>query len=92
MYQLKLTSRAQRELDKLTAEDLRRIIAALQQLVDNPRPVGSKKLRETIYRIRAGDWRIIYAVLDKDNLVIVGKIARRSKSTYDRIKGLILSL
>ncbi len=89
MYQLKLTSRAQRELDKLTAEDLGRIVAALQQLVDNPRPSGSKKLRDTIYRIRTGDWRIIYAVLDKDNLIIVGKIARRSKSTYDRMKDLL---
>ena len=88
MYQLKLTSRAQRELDKLTAEDLGRIVAALQQLVDNPRPSGSKKLRDTIYRIRTGHWRIIYAVFDKDNLIIVGKIARRSKSTYDRMKDL----
>ena len=88
MYQLKLTSRAQRELDKVTAEDLRRIVAALQQLVGNPRPSGSKKLRDTIYRIRTGDWRIIYAVFDKDNLIIVGKIARREKATYNRIKDL----
>ena len=88
MYQLKLTSRAQRELDKLTAGDLGRIVAALQQLVDNPRPSGSKKLRDTIYRIRTGDWRIIYAVFNKDSLIVVGKIARRSKSTYDRMKDL----
>ena len=88
MYQLKLTSRAQRQLDKLPAEDLGRIVGTLQQLEDNPRPSGAKKLRGSIYRIRAGDWRIIYAVLDKDNLIIVGKIARRSKDTYDRMKDL----
>ena len=88
MYQLKLTSRAQRELDKLHAGDLGRIVTALQRLAGNPRPFGSKKLRNTIYRIRAGDWRIIYAVFDKDNLIIVGKIARRSKDTYDRMKDL----
>jgi len=88
MYQLKLTSQAQRQLDKLPAEDLERIVVAIQQLGDNPRPSGTKKLRGPIYRIRAGDWRIIYAVFDKDNLIIVGKIARRSKDTYDRIKGL----
>ena len=87
MYQVKLTPRAQRQLDKIPAEDLGRIVAALQKLGDNPRPSGAKKLRGYIYRIRAGDWRISYAVL-KDNLIIVGKIARRAKDTYDRIKDL----
>ncbi len=88
MYQLKLTSRAQHQLDKLPAEDLGRIAAAIQQLRDNPRPSGTKKLKGPIYRIRAGDWRIIYAVFDKDNLIIVGKVTRRSKDTYDRMKDL----
>ena len=88
MYQLKLTSRAQRQLDKIPAEDLVRIVTGLQQLGGNPRPSGAKKLRSSIYRIRVGNWRIIYAVFDKDNLIIVGKIARRSKDTYDRIKDL----
>ena len=88
MYQLKLTSRAQRQLDKLPAEDLGRIVSALQQLLGNPRPSGTKKLRGSIYRIRAGEWRIIYAVFDKDKLIIVGKIARRSEDTYDRMKDL----
>ena len=88
MYQLKLTSRAQRQLDRFPAEDLGRIVSALQQLLGNPRPSGTKKLRGSIYRIRAGEWRIIYAVFDKDKLIIVGKIARRSEDTYDRVKDL----
>ena len=88
MYQVKLTPRAQRQLDKLPVEDLGRIIGALQQLGDNPRPFGAKKLRGSIYRIRVGDWRIIYAVLDKDNIILAGKIARRSKDTYDKVKDL----
>ncbi len=88
MYQLKLTSRAQRQLAKLPAEDLGRIVAAIQQLGNNPRPSGAKKLRGPIYRIRVGDWRIIYAVFDKDNLTIVGKIARRSKDTDDKMREL----
>ena len=88
MYQLKLTSRAQRQLDKLPAEDLGRIVSALQQLLGNTRPSETKKLRGSIYRIRAGEWRIIYAVFDKDKLIIVGKIARRLEDTYDRMKDL----
>lgn len=88
MHQLKLTFRAQHQLNKLPAEDLERIVVAIQQLGDNPRPTGARKLRGSIYRIRVGDWRIIYAVFDKDNLIIVGKIARRSEDTYDRMKDL----
>ncbi len=88
MYRLKLIPRTQRQLDKLTSEDMGRIVAALQKLGDNPRPTGARKLRGSIYRIRTGDWRIIYAVFDKDNLIIVGKIARRSKDTYDKLKDL----
>ncbi|MBI2328644.1 MAG: type II toxin-antitoxin system RelE/ParE family toxin [Chloroflexi bacterium] len=88
MYQLKLTPQARRQLDKLPTEDLGRIVTALERLMDEPRPSGTKKLRGSIYRIRTGDWRIIYAVFDKDNLIIVGKIARREKDTYDRIKDL----
>ena len=88
MYHLKLTSRAQRQLDKLPSEDLERIVSAIQQLGGNPRPSGAKKLRGSIYRIRVGDWRIIYAVFDKDTLIIVGKVARRSKDTYNRMKDL----
>ena len=84
MYQLKLTPKAQHQLDKLPAQDLERIVAGLKQL----KPSGAKKLRDSIYRIRTGGWRIIYAVFDKDNLIIVSKIARRSEDTYNRMKEL----
>jgi len=88
MYRLELTSQAQHQLDKLSVADLERIVATLQQLRDNPRTSGAKKLRGPIYRIRVGDWRIVYAIFEKDHLVIIGKIARRSKDTYKRIKNL----
>ena len=88
MYRLELTSQAQRQLDKLSVADLEPIVAAIQELRDNPRASGVKKLRGPIYRIRVGDWRIVYAVFDKDNLIVVGKIARRSKDTYKKIKDL----
>ena len=88
MYRLELTSQAQRQLDKLSVAELEPIAAAIQELRDNPRASGVKKLRGPIYRIRVGDWRIVYAVFEKDNLIVVGKIARRSKNTYKRIKNL----
>ncbi len=88
MYRLRLTPRARRDLDKLSQEELEYIAPTLRQLIDNPRPLGNKKLSGHIYRIRKGDWRIIYAVFDRDNLIIVGKIARRSEDTYDKVKDL----
>ena len=86
MYQLELTSQAQHQLDKPSVADLRRIVATIQQLRNNPRPSGVKKLRGPIYRIRVGNWRIVYAVFERDNLIVVGKIARRSKDTYKRMR------
>ena len=85
MYRRELTKRAQRDLDKLSGDDLERVVAAINGLKENPRPHGAKKLRVPIYRIRVGNWRIVYAVFDKDQLVIVGKVARRSERTYEGV-------
>jgi mRNA-degrading endonuclease RelE of RelBE toxin-antitoxin system len=85
MYRLELTTRAQRELGKLQGEEFRHILEAIQKLRYNPRPVASRKLRGPIHRIRCGAWRIIYAVFDKDQIIIVGKVAGRAEATYDRI-------
>jgi len=85
VHRLELTSRAQRELEKLGEGEFGRILEAMQRLRDNPRPAGVRKLRGPIYRIRSGDWRIVYAVFDKDQLVIVGKMARRAEDTYDKV-------
>jgi len=84
-YTVEITRRAQRELTKLQMSDLQRISEVIKGLEDNPRPKGVRKLRGSIYRIRVGDWRIIYSVFDKDKLVVVGKVARRSKDTYNRV-------
>lgn len=85
MYRVELTPRAQRELDAISGDELKRISAAIQKLKDEPRPQGVRKLRGPIHRIRVADWRVIYAVFDKDKLALVGKIARRSERTYDKV-------
>lgn len=85
-YELRVRPRARRNKhDQLSLRDFRRIDAAISALADNPRPPGAVKLRGQIYRIRVGPWRIIYAILDEEQLVIVGKIARRAEDTYDRV-------
>jgi len=85
VYRLEITKRARRELDNLDDEVCERVINGIRSLREEPRPRGSRKLKGPIYRIRVGDWRVIYAVFDKDRLVIVGKVSRRSGRTYDKV-------
>ncbi len=88
MYEVELTKRAYHEFNKLSLSDQDRVEVALDRLSTNPRPSGMRKIHGNIYRIRIGDWRIIYAVFDKDRLVLVGRIIRRSEDTYDKVKDL----
>ena len=88
MYEVVLTARAHHEFNKLSSIDQDRVEAALDHLRNNPRATGIRKILGSIYRIRVGDWRVIYVVFDKNNLVLVGRIARRSEDTYDRVKDL----
>lgn len=82
MYRLELTPRAQRDLDSLADVDLERVVPVIRALAAEPRPRGARKVRGPIYRVRVGDWRVVYAVFDRDQLVVVGKVARRSERTY----------
>ena len=88
MYEVEFTPRARREFEKLALTYRERLAAVIKRLEGNPRPAGVRKLTGVIYRLRAGDWRIIYAILDKQQRVIVVKIARRSEDTYDKVKDL----
>ena len=55
-----------------------RIAAAIDGLADDPRPRGSVKLAgRNDYRVRVGDYRIVYAVDDDERLVLVARIAHR---------------
>ncbi len=79
-YEVKLSSSARKELASLgTKHDRGQIVAALQGLASNPRPVGSVKLAgsDRTYRIRIGDYRVIYEVLDAVLLVDVIRIGHR---------------
>ena len=61
------------------------MLRAMRNLADEPRPNGSKKLYDNVYRIRVGDWRVVY-LIDRDNQRIeVGGVRRRSERTYRRL-------
>lgn len=83
MYQVVNASRrVERELDKIPARDFERVTEAIQRLAEDPRPFGVVKLAASIYRIRIGRYRIIYAIDDAAKVVVITNVKRRSESTY----------
>jgi mRNA interferase RelE/StbE len=73
---------AQRELAKLPRAIARRIAAAIDALAGDPRPAGVRKLAGgagDAWRIRVGDYRVLYEIRDAELLVTVVKLAHRRR-------------
>ncbi len=83
-YRVELAQSAKRELSDLRNPILKRTIVALQSLASEPRPRGCRKLSgyQSKYRIRAGDYRIIYEVDDRERRVMIMRIRHR-RDVYD---------
>jgi mRNA interferase RelE/StbE len=81
VYSILLAPPAERQLKSLTESVQKRIVKRLKSLRENPRPQGVKKLtgEEDLYRIREGDYRIIYTIQDKELIVLVVKIGNRKE-------------
>ncbi len=78
MYKVEVRRRAQRALDKLPKSDFEVVIEAIKGLAQTPRPEGTEKVKTTgLWRIRQGDYRIIYAIEDNDHLVTVVRVGHR---------------
>ena len=77
-YRLLLKKSAERELRKIPKTDLQRITERIKELAALPRPSGSEKLAgQDSYRIRQGDYRIVYTVDDDHRLIEIIKIGHR---------------
>lgn len=83
-YQVRLARPAQKQLDSIPQNDYHRIHKDLQSLADTPRPRGCVKLGDNLYRIRCGPYRVIFSILDSEQVVLVSKVARRSDPTRPR--------
>ncbi len=79
-YELSIKPSAVKELKKLPLRDRRRIVDRIFELSSRPRPVGCEKLsgRER-YRVRQGDYRVLYSVDDEAREVTVFKIGHRGE-------------
>jgi mRNA interferase RelE/StbE len=84
-YTVIVERQAEKTLRRLPKEILGRVDRLLLSLAEEPRPTGCRKLRgyENLYRLRAGDWRLIYAIEDDELVVLVIEIAPRREAYRD---------
>jgi mRNA interferase RelE/StbE len=78
------TRSAAKELSRVPTKDRQRIVTKIGTLARNPRPVGAEKLSgDEKYRIRQGDYRILYEIVDTHLIVTVVRIGNR-REVYRR--------
>ena len=80
-YSLFIKPSALKELEALPRKDRLRVVEKIRALATNARPTGCEKLSgQEQYRIRQGRYRILYSISDKEQSVVVVKIARRREA------------
>ena len=85
-YKTFIKKSATNELENISKKDLKHIVKRLQSLAENPRPRGSQKLSaQERYRIRQGNYRIVYFIQDKELAVRIFKIGHRREINRSKI-------
>lgn len=81
MYRIELTSRAAKQLRNIERKVQVRLAKRIESLARNPRPSGVEKLEgeDGFYRIRIGDYRVLYQIHDDKLLVLVVKLGDRKE-------------
>ena len=82
-YSIEIKKSAAKEIEKLPKTVLKRILNKIQSLSTEPRPSGCKKLTaDEKYRLRVGDYRILYSIEDDRLVIYIVKVGHRKK-IYD---------
>ena len=77
-YRLLIKPSAVKELEAVPRRDRRRLAMRMRDLAEQPRPPGAEKLSgHDLYRVRQGNYRVLYEIVDRDLTVPVVKIGRR---------------
>jgi mRNA interferase RelE/StbE len=77
-YKVRIKRSAAKELEAVPLKDRRRLVVRIEGLAGNPRPAEVEKLSgEEKYRIRQGDYRILYEIVDEDLIVTVVRLGHR---------------
>ena len=79
MYRIRISTEAERQLAKLDGSIRARVARKIDELAETPRSPGCKKLKgaDDLWRVRVGDYRIVFSIHDDLLLVLVVKVAHR---------------
>jgi len=82
-YQIEIKPSASKELEKLPRQVIPRVVAAIKELAENPYPQGVRKLTgfDRTYRIRVGDYRVLYSIYENRLVIEIIRIRHR-KDAY----------
>ena len=79
-YKITIKKSAVKELEDIPKKDLRKVVKRIQSLAQNPRLPGCQKLSgQNCFRIRQGDYRIVYSIKDQEHVVDIVKIGHRGE-------------
>ena len=82
-FEIRWRSATRKDLRRIPRDDVSRIVAEVAKLIDEPLPHGSEKLAgsDHTYRIRVGDYRVVYEVLRDASVVVIQRVRHR-KDVY----------
>ena len=81
-YKIEIKKSAQKEIKQLPNKELKKVVDKISSLTNEPRPIGSKKLSgDEKYRIRVGNYRVLYSIEDQILVIYVVKVGHR-KDVY----------
>ena len=88
-YRIEVTPRARKDLKALPKRERQRVAEQIDILKTDPRPTGCKKLkgREDFYRIRVGNYRVVYQIENEILLILIVRVGDR-KEIYEIIRRL----
>lgn len=85
-YEVQILPKVARQIKALSVEVRQDISLTIQSLANEPRPIGVKKLsgEKDIYRVRVGNYRVLYRIIDKILVVVVVSVGHRREVYRDR--------
>jgi mRNA interferase RelE/StbE len=81
-YSITFARSARKELEIIDNKTIQKILSKIESLSNEPRPINCRKLHgeENLWRIRIGDYRVIYSIYDKKQIIDIIAIRHRSEA------------
>lgn len=88
-YELKLHRDVEKQLRRIPKKQQERLVKTMRSLCADPRPQGCEHLQDKLYRVRVGEYRLIYGVFDDKIVIVICKVGRRSEKIYRDLEVLL---